>query len=231
MTKKYIEVGEHMTDYDVIVIGGGSSGLMATINAAQQGARTLLIEKNPKLGRKLLLSGGGRCNVTNRTTREDLITHIPGNGKFLYSALNQFDQEDIIAFFNQAGVELKEEDHGRMFPVTDRARTILDTLVDIINDLDVTIRMKDPVDSLIYDRETKRVKGLTTVAGETITANSIVLAAGGRAYPKTGATGDAYAWAKKLATPLSVYTQRRRHSYPMTELLRKNCSAVCHCVM
>ena len=197
MTKKYIEVGEHMTDYDVIVIGGGSSGLMATINAAQQGARTLLIEKNPKLGRKLLLSGGGRCNVTNRTTREDLITHIPGNGKFLYSALNQFDQEDIIAFFNQAGVELKEEDHGRMFPVTDRARTILDTLVDIINDLDVTIRMKDPVDSLIYDRETKRVKGLTTVAGETITANSIVLAAGGRAYPKTGATGDAYAWAKK----------------------------------
>lgn len=186
-----------MTDYDVIVIGGGSSGLMATINAAQQGARTLLIEKNPKLGRKLLLSGGGRCNVTNRTTREDLITHIPGNGKFLYSALNQFDQEDIITFFEQAGVELKEEDHGRMFPVTNKARTILDTLVDKINDLDVTIRMKDPVDAVLFDREINRVKGIKTVAGETITANSIVLAAGGRAYPKTGATGDAYAWAKK----------------------------------
>lgn len=186
-----------MTDYDVIVVGGGSSGLMATINAAQQGARTLLIEKNPKLGRKLLLSGGGRCNVTNRTTREDLITHIPGNGKFLYSALNQFDQEDIIAFFEAAGVELKEEDHGRMFPVTDKARTILETLVDIINELDVTILMKEPVDSVIYDREAKKVVGIETEAGKKITANSVILAAGGRAYPKTGATGDAYAWAKK----------------------------------
>ncbi|XJS11071.1 NAD(P)/FAD-dependent oxidoreductase [Aerococcaceae bacterium WGS1372] len=185
-----------MTDYDVIVVGGGSSGLMATINAASQGARTLLIEKNPKLGRKLLLSGGGRCNVTNRTTREDLITHIPGNGKFLYSALNQFDQEDIIHFFEDAGVELKEEDHGRMFPVTDRARTILDTLVDKIEALDVTIMMKESVESLIYDRQAKQVQAIQTASGQTITAKSIILASGGRAYPKTGATGDAYAWAK-----------------------------------
>lgn len=186
-----------MTDYDVIVVGGGSSGLMATINAASQGARTLLIEKNPKLGRKLLLSGGGRCNVTNRTSREDLIAHIPGNGKFLYSALNQFDQEDIITFFQDAGVELKEEDHGRMFPVTDKARTILDTLVEKIEALDVTIMMKEPVEALIFDRAENKVTGLKTVSGKTITANSIILAAGGRAYPKTGATGDAYAWAKK----------------------------------
>lgn len=185
-----------MTDYDVIVVGGGSSGLMATINAASQGARTLLIEKNPKPGRKLLLSGGGRCNVTNRTTREDLITHIPGNGKFLYSALNQFDQEDIIQFFQDAGVELKEEDHGRMFPVTDRARTILDTLVEKIEELDVTILMKEPVESLVFDRKAKKVEAIQTVSGQTITANSIILASGGRAYPKTGATGDAYAWSK-----------------------------------
>lgn len=181
-------------NYDVIVVGGGSSGLMAAINAAEQGVRVLVIDKNPKLGRKLLLSGGGRCNVTNRTTREELIKHIPGNGKFLYSALNQFDQEDIIAFFEARGIELKEEDHGRMFPVTDSARTILGTLVDAMNKLGVIVRLKDPVDAVLY--EEGRVIGVLTRAGETITAPSVVLAAGGRAYPRTGAEGDAYAWAR-----------------------------------
>lgn len=183
-----------MKTYDVIVVGAGSSGLMAGINAAQVGARTLIIEKNRKPGRKLLLSGGGRCNVTNRTTREDLIAHIPGNGKFLYSALNQFDQDDIIQFFEEAGVELKEEDHGRMFPVTDRSRTILDTLIAKAEEAGADILLDTPVDGLIF--EGKQVKGLKTVAGETIYAKSIVLASGGRAYPATGATGDGYAWAK-----------------------------------
>lgn len=181
-------------DYDVIIVGGGSSGLMAAINAAEQGVRVLVIDKNPKLGRKLLLSGGGRCNVTNRTNREELIKHIPGNGKFLYSALNQFDQEDIITFFENRGIELKEEDHGRMFPVTDSARTILGTLVDAMNKLGVTVRLKDPIDSVLYAEG--RVTGILTRAGETITAPSVVLAAGGRAYPRTGAEGDAYAWAR-----------------------------------
>lgn len=183
-----------MEKFDVIVVGGGSSGLMAAINAAEQGVRVLVIDKNPKLGRKLLLSGGGRCNVTNRTTRSELIKHIPGNGKFLYSALNQFDQEDIVAFFEGRGVALKEEDHGRMFPVTDSARTILGTLIDVMNKLGVTVRLKDPVDSILY--EAGRVVGVLTRAGERILAPSVVLAAGGRAYPRTGAEGDAYAWAR-----------------------------------
>ncbi|MGO4928456.1 NAD(P)/FAD-dependent oxidoreductase [Fundicoccus sp. Sow4_F4] len=184
----------HEYNYDVIVVGGGSSGLMAAINAAEQGVRVLVIDKNPKLGRKLLLSGGGRCNVTNRTSREELIKHIPGNGKFLYSALNQFDQEDIITFFEGRGIALKEEDHGRMFPVTDSARTILGSLVDVMNKLGVTVRLKDPIDSVLY--EEGRVIGVLTRAGETITAPSVVLAAGGRAYPRTGAEGDAYAWSR-----------------------------------
>ena len=183
-----------MEKFDVIVVGGGSSGLMAAINAAEQGVQVLVIDKNPKLGRKLLLSGGGRCNVTNRTTRSELIKHIPGNGKFLYSALNQFDQEDIIAFFEGRGVALKEEDHGRMFPVTDSARSILGTLIDVMNKLGVTVRLKDPVDSVLY--EAGRVVGVLTRAGERILAPSVVLAAGGRAYPRTGAEGDAYAWAR-----------------------------------
>ncbi|MBG9983944.1 NAD(P)/FAD-dependent oxidoreductase [Aerococcaceae bacterium DSM 111022] len=185
-----------MTKYDVTVVGAGSSGLMAAINAATQGAKVILIDKNPRPGRKLVISGGGRCNVTNRTTREDLITHIPGNGKFLYSALDQFDQEDIIHFFESRGVPLKEEDHGRMFPVTDRARTILDTLTDELEDLGVEVRQKSVVEKVLYDKDLNQVAGVKLENGDIIESKAIVLAAGGRAYPRTGATGDGYAWAR-----------------------------------
>ena len=182
--------------FDVLVVGAGSSGLMAAINAASQGTRVLLLEKNKRPGRKLLLSGGGRCNVTNRTSRQDLIAHIPGNGKFLYSALNQFDQDDIIDFFQSRGVALKEEDHGRMFPATNSARTILDTLLAELEALDVTIWYEAPVERLLLDREAGRVRGVLLASGREVLAPAVVLAVGGRAYPKTGATGDGYAWAR-----------------------------------
>ncbi len=100
--------------YDVIVIGGGPSGLMASIAAAENKAKVLLIDKGHKLGRKLAISGGGRCNVTNRLPLDEIIRHIPGNGRFLYSAFSVFNNEDIIRFFEQLGIELKEEDHGRI---------------------------------------------------------------------------------------------------------------------
>ena len=183
-------------EYQVIVVGGGSSGLMAAINAAEQGANVLLLDKNPKLGRKLLLSGGGRCNVTNRTTRDELVKHVPGNGKFLYSALNQFNQEDIIEFFESRHVQLKEEDHGRMFPVTNSARTILETLLNELQALNVTIMTQTAVAGLLFDKDDARVLGVKTTDGQYYYAKSVVLAVGGRAYPRTGATGDGYAWAK-----------------------------------
>lgn len=106
-----------MKQYDVIVIGGGPSGLMAAIAAGEQGAGVLLIDKGNKLGRKLAISGGGRCNVTNRLPVEEIIKHIPGNGRFLYSAFSEFNNEDIIKFFENLGIQLKEEDRSIVRPL------------------------------------------------------------------------------------------------------------------
>ena len=119
--------------FDVIVIGGGPAGMMAAITAAMNGAKVALFEKNKRLGKKLLMTGGGRCNVTNNRPVEDLITHIPGNGRFLYSTFSQFDNQDVMTFFNERGVALKEEDHGRIFPVSDKSATIVNTLKNRLN--------------------------------------------------------------------------------------------------
>src|SRR5690606_20968190 len=112
--------------YDIIIIGAGSAGLMAAVAASQSSASVLLIDKGDKLGRKLGISGGGRCNVTNAKEMEELIHNIPGNGRFLYSSLTQFGNTEIIAFFEEMGIALKEEDRGRMFPVSDKAKTVVD---------------------------------------------------------------------------------------------------------
>ncbi|HGI0886989.1 TPA: NAD(P)/FAD-dependent oxidoreductase, partial [Streptococcus pyogenes] len=117
-----------MTQYDTIIIGGGPAGMMAAISSSYYGYKTLLIEKNRRLGKKLAGTGGGRCNVTNSGNLDVLMAGIPGNGRFLYSVFSQFDNHDIIAFFEENGVKLKEEDHGRMFPTTDKSRTIIDAL-------------------------------------------------------------------------------------------------------
>ncbi|MDZ5757249.1 NAD(P)/FAD-dependent oxidoreductase [Carnobacterium maltaromaticum] len=189
-----------MKTYTVIVIGGGTSGMMAAIAAAEEGAKVLVIEKNKKLGRKLLVTGGGRCNVTNNRDADEIIAHIPGNGRFLYSAFHQFDNYDIINFFESNGVRLKEEDHGRMFPVTDKSKTILEALMAKMEQLNVTILTDNPVATVLY--EDRAVKGVVLEDGEEIHGSAIILSTGGRAMPRTGSTGDGYKWAKKAGHTL-----------------------------
>ncbi|WP_338750785.1 NAD(P)/FAD-dependent oxidoreductase [Bacillus sp. FJAT-52991] len=182
-------------NYDVIVIGGGPSGLMASIAAGEQGARVLLLDKGSKLGRKLAISGGGRCNVTNRLPIDEIIKHIPGNGRFLYSAFSIFNNEDIIRFFEDLGIQLKEEDHGRMFPVTDKAQSVVDALLRRIDELNVTIRVNTAVANILY--KDGRATGIELRDGQTILSQTIVVAAGGCSVPHTGSTGDAYPWAEQ----------------------------------
>ncbi|MBP1964694.1 NAD(P)/FAD-dependent oxidoreductase [Paenibacillus aceris] len=180
--------------YDVIVIGGGSAGLMASIAASRQGAKVLLLDKGDKLGRKLGISGGGRCNVTNNKDMDDLIKHIPGNGRFLYSALTQFGNRHIIDFFEGLGIRLKEEDNGRMFPVSDKAKTVVDALIGQVRKQGVEIRMSSPVKRVLY--QDGSVQGVLLHSGEKMNSRAVVIASGGCSVPHTGSTGDGYAWAE-----------------------------------
>ncbi|MER1987627.1 MAG: NAD(P)/FAD-dependent oxidoreductase [Solibacillus sp.] len=180
---------------DVIVIGGGPSGLMAAIAAAEQNKKVVLIEKGSKLGKKLAISGGGRCNVTNRLSAEEIVKHIPGNGRFLYSPFTVYNNEDIIAFFEGLGVALKEEDHGRMFPVSDRAQDVVDALIKEMKRLHVEVRLHTAVNKLLMDDE--KIYGVRLEDGTELRANAVVVAVGGKAVPQTGSTGDGYPWAER----------------------------------
>ncbi|MFT9486853.1 MAG: NAD(P)/FAD-dependent oxidoreductase [Tepidibacillus sp.] len=189
-----MKVGEAWM-YDCIVIGGGPSGLMASIAAAEKGTKVLLLDKGNKLGRKLGISGGGRCNVTNRMPVNELIQHIPGNGRFLYSAFSMFNNEDIIIFFEKLGITLKEEDHGRMFPATDKAQTVVNALVNRVKELGVEIRTNASVKTVHY--HDGRTTGIELKNREVILAKTVIIAVGGKSVPQTGSTGDGYAWVEK----------------------------------
>ncbi len=174
-----------MNHYDTIVIGGGPAGMMATISSSFYGQKTLLIEKNRKLGKKLAGTGGGRCNVTNNGSLDDLLAGIPGNGRFLYSVFSQFDNHDIIRFFTENGVKLKVEDHGRVFPASDRSQTIIQALTDKIAELGGQVRCQVEVTSV------KKIDGQFVIKSkdETWTADRLIVTTGGKSYPSTGSTG------------------------------------------
>lgn len=180
---------------DVIVIGGGPAGLMAAIAAAEQHKKVVLLEKGSKVGKKLAISGGGRCNVTNRLSVEEIVKHIPGNGRFLYSPFTIYNNENIIEFFEGLGVKLKEEDHGRMFPVSNRAQDVVDALIDEMKRLNVDVRLNTPVSKLLMDDE--KIYGVRLTDGIELRAKAVVVAVGGKAVPQTGSTGDGYPWAER----------------------------------
>lgn len=182
--------------YQTIIIGGGPSGLMSAAAASQNKQKVLLIEKKKGLGRKLKISGGGRCNVTNRLPYDEIIRHIPGNGKFLYSPFSVFDNESIIEFFESRGVKLKEEDHGRMFPVSNRAQDVVDTLVQELKNNNVEIKEETAVKHIKLDEDGHFI--VTDQNDQVYHSKTVVIATGGTSVPQTGSTGDGYTFAESL---------------------------------
>lgn len=179
----------------IIVIGGGPAGMMAAIRAAENGAQVILFEKNNRLGRKLSITGKGRCNLTNATDNQEIIKNIPGNGKFLHSALKNFTSEDTINFFESLGLETKIERGNRVFPASDNAADVIDVLSRKLYDLNVKINLNSTVENIITDD--KKILGVE-VNGRFFDAEAVILATGGMSYPATGSTGDGLKFAKNL---------------------------------
>ncbi len=187
----------------VIVIGGGPAGIMAAGIAAGRGRDVILLEKNSKLGKKLLISGKGRCNITNDTDVEGLIENTPGNGNFLYSAFYTFSNQDLIDFFNQKGLRTKVERGGRVFPESDSSRDVLNTLMAFLKSNGVKINTEATVTEILS--QDNKVTGVRLTDGSVVEAESVILAVGGMSYPGTGSTGDGYEMVRKLGhtvTPL-----------------------------
>lgn len=181
---------------DVLVVGAGPAGMMAAITAAENGARVTLLEKMQRVGRKMLITGKGRCNLTNAAPVPELIRQFKGNGAFLNSAFAAFDNEDAMRFFEQQGVPVKVERGGRVFPVSDKAADCVEAMLARLHELGVAVRTGEAV-AAVLTRE-GRAAGVRTAAGEEIAADAVILAVGGASYPGTGSTGDGYEIARQL---------------------------------
>ena len=179
----------------VVVIGGGPAGMMAAITSAEQRNEVILVEKNNSLGKKLLITGKGRCNITSSLEMSEFIKNTPGNGRFLYSAFENYTNQDIIAFLAKQGLKVKEERGNRIFPVTDRSLDVLNCFKNKLNELKVKIMYNSKVEEIIV--ENNEIVGVKTNK-ETIKAEKVILATGGKSYSSTGSTGDGYKLAMKL---------------------------------
>lgn len=180
---------------NVVVIGGGASGLMASGTAAYYGANVTLLEKNSRTGRKILVTGKGRCNITNNCDKDTFIANVPTNPRFLYSAINNFDCQDTIDFFNDLGLETKTERGNRVFPVSDKAMDVADTLHTFAKHNGVKII--ESTAKVILTSEGK-VSGVLDTNGNQYDADCVIIATGGMSYPGTGSTGDGYRLAKTV---------------------------------
>ncbi|MCO5387931.1 NAD(P)/FAD-dependent oxidoreductase [Desulfosporosinus sp.] len=192
-----------MNEYQVIVVGGGAAGMMAAGQAARGGAKVLLLEKKERLGRKIAISGKGRCNITNVENVSDFISHYPGNGRFLHGILRDFDNVALREFFASYGVETKVERGGRVFPVSDDAEKIVDALVTFLKNKGVTIKSGIAVEEVLV--ENGHVTGVRG-NGQRYLAPRVVICTGGSSYPATGSNGDGFRFARKLGH--SVITPR-----------------------
>lgn len=184
------------TPYDIIVIGGGASGLMAAAVAAEHGARVLLLEQNAELGKKLAITGGGRCNIMNAESDvRTLLMHYGEAAKFLHSPFATFGTVETEAYFTTRGLSLKVEDRQRMFPTTEQAADVVAFFIRLLHEHNVTIQTNETVEEILHDASL--ITGLRTQT-DTYTAARYILATGGLSHPETGSTGDGHTWLKAL---------------------------------
>ena len=179
----------------VVVIGGGAAGLMAAVIAGREGAKVTLIEKMNYVGKKMGITGKGRCNITNACDMSDFIKNTPGNGKFLYGAYERFTNEDLLQLLHDAGLETKVERGGRVFPASDSALDVRNTFMKLMKHYGVDVHLEEPVKKLLVDDGV--VTGVVTDK-ETYHADAVVIATGGKSYPATGSTGDGYILAAQV---------------------------------
>ena len=203
---------------NVIIIGGGPAGILSAIKSAKEGNKVTIFEKNDKCGKKLLITGKGRCNITSSIEIEDFIKNIPGNGKFLYSAFQNFSNQDIIKMLENEGVKTKVERGNRVFPVSDKSIDVLNALLNILKKLNVKIVYNTEITDILVNEN--KVTGVITNTKEKIKADKVILATGGRSYPATGSTGDGYKMAKKLG---HTVTEIRPSLVPLTIHEEKMC--------
>ena len=195
----------------VIVIGGGPAGMLAAISSAREGNSVTLLEKNNMLGKKLLITGKGRCNITSSLEMDEFIKNIPGNGRFLYSSFQNFTNQDIIDLLEKQGVKVKTERGNRVFPVSDRSLDVRDALERELQKNNVKIKLNTTVKEIIC--KDGKIKGVLLQNEEKIEADKIILATGGKSYPQTGSTGDGYELVEKLGHTI---TNIRASLVPLT---------------
>ena len=186
-----------MDIWDVVVIGGGPAGMMAAVTAAKLNKKVLILEKNSRLGEKLLITGGGRCNVTNaEPDLRKLLSKFKESDQFLFSAFSKWDNSKTIEFFNERGMDTKVEAENRVFPKSNSAESVWRVLIDELQKYNVTIRSNSPVSSL--ETIENKIIGVKLKNGEVIHAHSFILATGGKSRPETGSTGDGFKWLKEI---------------------------------
>ena len=202
---------------NVVIIGGGPAGMLAAISSAKSGNDVTILEKMDMLGKKLLITGKGRCNITSSIPIEDFIKNIPGNGMFMFSSFNNFNNHDIIELLEKEGVTTKVERGNRVFPVSDKSQDVQKALIRVLKKLDVEIILNAKVEEILVDckdidenkenengkKQESFVYGVkVSIDGKTktILADKVILATGGKSYPGTGSTGDGYKLAEKLRT-------------------------------